>query len=105
MKTEIIQQEIVFFTNTNFSQRELCEMIESTDNKSYHSVKEKWQEACWNGLLSDLLPEVISNKKLFMWKIQEGNSFLCIDLSEQPSDVDSYSSINPYLFLSAVNNN
>ena len=101
---ETIQQEILLFTDTHFSQREMCEKLE-TDNRSSYSAKDKLQEACWNGLLSDMLPELMDNKKLFIWQIQEGKSFLCIDLSEQPAYNEPFFSLNPYQFLAEVNCN
>ena len=105
METEIIQQEILLFTTTSFSQRELCEKLDYKDSESWHSTKEKLQEACWNGLLPDMLPEIINNKKLFIWQIQEGKTFLCIDRSGQPANTESIFSINPYRFLAEVNYN
>ncbi len=105
METEIIQQEILLFTDTGFSQREFSEKLESQDNRSHLSEKEKLQDACWNGLLSDMLPEIVSNKNLFIWKVQEANAFLSVDLSEQPFTANAAFSIDPYLFLPTAKNN
>ena len=71
MKTNSTQQEILLLTGTTFSKREWCENI--SGNKNNLTEKEQLEEACWNGLLPEILPEVYlrteSDKKLFLWQI------------------------------------
>ena len=105
METKTLQQEILLFTTTSFSQREWSERVDNKESRSPYSASEKLQEACWNGLLSEMLPGVIESEKFFIWKIQEANNFLCVDLSEAPSSLDMHFSINPYEFLPAINCN
>ena len=75
METDILQQEILLLTDTTFSQRQLCEN-DAKDDSSHLSESEKLEEACWTGLLDELLPEIIANKKLHIWQIGILN-FLC----------------------------
>jgi hypothetical protein len=46
----------------------------------------KLEEACWSGLLDELLPEIITNKKLSLWEIGDSEFSLQIELSEYPSE-------------------
>ena len=97
MNTDILQQEILLLTGTTFSQRQLCEN-DAKDDSNHLSESEKLEEACWTGLLDELLPEIITNKKLYIWQIGDTEFSLQIELSEYPSR-EKWSSINPHYFL------
>jgi hypothetical protein len=103
MKTNSTQQEILLITGTSFSARQWCEKNE-TGNASNLSEQEKLQEACWNGLLREMLPEIFEqteeNKNLYLWKIKEASSFIELELGEFPESKDNYYSIDPYSFIS-----
>jgi hypothetical protein len=106
MKTKTVSQEILLMTNSTFAAREWCEK-DVSGNAS--SVGEQLEEACWNGLLDELLPGVIerstSGKKLLLWQITQCSSFLEIELCESPAQTNSALCINPHLFLRAVSCN
>ena len=61
MKTNSTQQEIILLTGTTFSAREWCERESNKENNL--SDKEQLEEACWNGLLPEMLPEVYLQEK------------------------------------------
>ena len=103
MKPDILQQEIMLLTGTTFSQRQLCEN-DIKDDSNRLSESEKLEEACWTGLLDDLLPEIITNKKLCLWQIGDTEFSLQIELSEYRSS-EKRSSINPYYFLRTMSYN
>ena len=103
MKTDILQQEILLLTGTTFSQRQLHENDPKNDRNNL-SESEKLEEACWTGLLDELLPEVITNKKLSLWQIDDSEFSLQIELSEYPSEEKQFS-INPYYFLRTMEYN
>jgi len=103
MNTDVIQQEILLLTGTTFSQRQLCENDPSKD-KGQLSETEKLEEACWSGLLDELLPEIITNKKLRLWQIGDSEFSLQIELSEYPLKQKQFS-INPYYFLRTIKYN
>ena len=103
MNTNILQQEILLVTSTTFSQKQLCENESENDNANL-SESEKLEKACWSGLLNDLLPEIITNKKLAIWRIGDSQSSLQIELSAYPSK-EKELSINPYYFLRAMRYN
>ncbi len=102
MKTYSTQKEILLITGTSFSSRQFCE---TTDGINYHQLteKEKLELACWNGLLPEILPEVFEqhllNKKLYLWEIKEGASFIDVELGERHLKLDEQYSIDPYSFV------
>jgi len=100
MKTTI--QEVLLMTNTSFSKRLLCEM--NTQNKNnHHSSVQQLEAACWNGLLNEMLPEIIpassSDKKLFLWDIKMKKSYLRIIMGVRPVTIRSDFSVDPYIFF------
>ena len=102
MKTKSTQQEILLMTNTSFSQRQLCEKDIPESNK-YFSRTEQLEDACWNGLLDEMLPGIIekssSGKRLHLRQIRPAKSFLEIELCEYPLQIEQEFSIDPYAFL------
>ena len=102
MKKDTIQQEVLFVTTTTFSQRQLCEKDVSTNHHLSH--KEQLEEACWNGLLDELLPEIMerstSGKRLFLWHIRHGESLLQLELGESTVSIEKQFSIDPCYFPS-----
>ena len=103
MNTDILQQEILLLTGTTFSHRELSGRDDTNDNKGL-SESEKLEKAIWDGLLDDVLPEIVTNNKLHIWQIGDTESSLLIELSEYPSKQKQLS-INPYYFLRTMKYN
>lgn len=108
MERQSTQQEILLMTGSTFFQHQLCEKNESDSNK-HLSYKEQLEEACWNGMLDELLPGIVEKsvegKTLLLWQIRHCNAFLEIDLMETPMEADPFYSVDPYLFLQASYNN
>ena len=109
MRKHTTKQEILLLTNSSFTQMELCEKGLSSDYTRSATPGEKLEEACWNGLLPELLQGVPvksdDNEKMFLWKTHVGDTFLCIELSKTPIPMDSFYSLDPYLFLPIKNYN
>ena len=103
MNTDILQQEILLVTDTTFSQRQFHEN-DPKDNSNNLSGSEKLEEALWAGLPDELLPEIITNKKLSICQIGDSEFSLQIELSEYPSR-EKQLSINPYYFLRTMKYN
>jgi len=103
METNYTQQEILLITGTSFTSGYLCQNDDSP-NKNHLTEKERLEEACWNGLIQAMLPEIMlkaaNGGLLYLWQIREAASFLELDLSEFPLAVDRQFSIDPYSFLS-----
>ena len=103
METKSTQQEILILTGTTFSSRQLIENDNLAGNKNL-TEREKLEEACWNGLLEEMLPEIYNKsadaKKIYLWEIKEADAFIELGLSEfPPEETDKYFSIDPYSFL------
>ena len=103
MPTNIIQQEILLVTGTTFSQKQFCDRDDKNETKNLPE-SEKLERAIWDGLLDEMLPEVITNKKLHIWQIWNTEFSLQIELSEYPIS-KKCSSINPHYFLRTIESN
>ena len=100
MNTTSTQQEILLLIGTKFSSRNCCQ---NDDNKLNHlTAAQLLEEACWNGLIHQMLPEICEKfgNKLFLWQTRETNSFIEIELGDLPQEKENHFSIDPYSFLS-----
>jgi hypothetical protein len=102
MKATSTQQEILRMTGTSFANRQAQDKSGNDKSKNL-SQMEKLEEACWNGLLKEMLPEVFkeidAEKELYLWQIKEASSFIELELAEFPEEKDRYLSLDPYLFM------
>ncbi|MEO6455479.1 MAG: hypothetical protein ABIN97_15475 [Ginsengibacter sp.] len=107
METHYVQQEILLITGTKFSAREWAE--KNIEDKNKLTATEYLEDACWNGMLDEMLPELIEKatdgKKLFLWHIRHCRSFLGIELSESSPSIDPEFSVDPYFFVRTQNMN
>jgi hypothetical protein len=98
-------QEILLVQGTGFANRQFCENNEtkSTSSANYLTQHEKLKEACWNGLLKEMMPELFfnftSDTHLFMWQMREGEKLLTMEMSEEPSELDFQASIDPQIVM------
>jgi hypothetical protein len=102
-----IHQEILLMVNSSLSKRSLCERNNPENNKPLSNV-ERLEQACWNGMLDDFLPELVMHfggRTLFMWEIQTAKNFLHIDLCDQVTSSNKELSIDPYIFLNHLSYN
>ena len=107
MKKQHVHQEVLVSTRTTLAKKVLFETNDSNKNAT---AVEKFEEACWNGLLnemfSELMPYNLSQlEKIFIWGIRAGKSYLLVDLADAHVIIDSLLSIDPFLFLPKVNLN
>ena len=104
METKSLQQEILLLTGTKFAAREWAE--KKAEDKNIFSPVEKLEDACWNGLLYEMLPDILvkttDGKKLTLWNIHQCKSFLGIEMGESTPDIEHQFSIDPYLFSSGI---
>ena len=103
MSTQNLQKEILLLTGTTLVKREcknaaLFGAIESTQQQML-------EDACWNGRLPEILPEILSDmdksRQLYLWLIRQSDSYIQLELCEEPLIIDREYSLDPYLFLSA----
>jgi hypothetical protein len=103
METNILQQEIVLYTGTSFSQRQIFTGNNKNDSKDL-TESERLEKACWDGMLDEMLPEIVANKKLHIWQIWDTEFSLQVEFSKYPASQKG-SSINTHYFLRTMNNN
>ena len=97
-------QEIVIVSSSRFANREYVEKsngnLPDTSNKA---KRESFKDACWNGMLKDILPELFlhfsKDNNLFLWQMRECRNVFTVELADVPGDLDFQSSIDPYCFL------
>ncbi len=100
MKTTV-QQEILLMTGTSFASRQTCKK-NSNDNEEILSEIEQLEDACCNGLLPEILPEICHANQadsLFLWQIKENQSCIGIELGEYPEIIEKQYCIDPYSFI------
>jgi hypothetical protein len=106
METNSTQQEILLITGSNFMSGQWSRK-ENVDADL--TDKEQLKEACWNGLLKELLPEICGQGAdaglLYLWQIKETDSFLELELGEFPPAIEKYYSLNPHSYLSTRSDN
>lgn len=95
-------QEIMIIYESRYFSRELLDNDDFTRERLL-SHKEQLAEACWNGLLKEMLPEITS--ELVLQKINEGNKFLNVCMGDQEEPWHGLLSVNPYFFLNHVRKN
>jgi len=102
MKKYYTQQEILLVTGTTFTSGELCKKDDACQD-GHLTANERLEEACWNGLVQAMLPEIslqtANGGILCIWEIKEAGSFLELDLGEIPAAIDKHLSITPHNFL------
>ncbi len=106
MKDIFTTQEILLMTNTKFSAREYTDKNENQPSKN--NCHNKLAEACWNGMIPAMLPELFddpNNKQLTMWQLEECNHLLYAQLGEENIMPEATFTLNPYAFIENVNEN
>ncbi len=102
MKANSTQLEILILTGTTFSANQFSDKNEGS-SKPGRTEKEMLTEACWNGILPSVLPEICeqipAGKTMYLWEIKEADAFIELELGELQEEKDKYFSINPYAFV------
>lgn len=108
MEDQSTQQEVILLTGTSFSARQGIEAEETADSKNLDE-NAQLEQACWNGMLPAMLPEIcgnsLSEKPVYIWKIREGSGFLEVEIGDSPRDIDAYFSLDPYAYSLTRNYN
>jgi len=101
MKTAIIKQEVLLMI-APFYKKVLCEK-NARNSFRHQSDAEQLEEACWNGLFDELLSGMVektaNGKRLCIWNIHKGKSFLEIELCNTLQPTETHLSVDPYIFL------
>jgi hypothetical protein len=106
MKDIFTTQEILLMTNSKFSAQEYADKNENQSSKN--NGRNKLAEACWNGMIPVMLPELFVdpyNKRVTMWQLEECNHLLYALLGEENNIPSAEFTINPYLFMEYMHEN
>jgi hypothetical protein len=106
MKPNTINQEVLLFTGTSFSKRQLCER-DLTTAKEPADPSAALQKACWSGMLFEMLPGLLENSaaKTFVWEVIPAETFIRVKAGTVYGSIENKTSIDPHFFLSAKNFN
>ncbi|HJS56186.1 MAG TPA: hypothetical protein VJ765_16660 [Chitinophagaceae bacterium] len=107
MKPLTTNQEILLFKGTSFSKFEFAIRDNHKKRPGANSAGEELEKACWEGKLSDILPELtidpIDGYKMYVWNIHATKRSLLIQLGTDPCRNDTVFSIDPLYILPGTN--
>jgi hypothetical protein len=102
MANKYVQMEVLLMTGTSFLAGNLVRKDDSAAERNYSEI-EQLEEACWNGLVKMMLPEVWIEPPnggiLYLWEVKEAGTFLELKIGEIPLPVDGRLSLTPCNFL------
>jgi hypothetical protein len=102
MEPQVINHEILLFTGSSFCSRKFSR---KNDYEGHNdpSPMEEIERACWDGMLYEMLPELVGNstqhRNSYIWNTASGVNFLCINLGTSSMTAEKHTSIDPYFFL------
>ena len=108
MKNTSTNQEIMLLSNSSYFKRDWVELTGNKNNKQL-SQKEQLILLCWNGMLKEMIPEIIQSaagkKPLTLWEINESGNMLDLRFGDMDEEMNDEWSINPYVYLTFANPN
>ncbi len=102
MKNTSTNLEIMLVTNSSFFKKDWCE-LHADKNETLLSQKEQLIKLCWNGMLKEMIPEILQNengkKPLTLWEINDSGNLLDLRYGDTDKEMNDGLSINPYVYL------
>jgi len=95
-------QEILLMQNTRFLVRTWLEQKDVFEKK-YSTSGDQLKEACWNGLVTDILPECFDpgfRDQLYLWHINDAVEFISLNYGTTSPEQDKRLSLDPHVFMS-----
>jgi hypothetical protein len=103
MEPQVINQEILLFTGSSLYSRKFCKRNNDNENSGDQSPMEELEKGCWDGMLHEILPELVGNTmqcgNSCIWNTASGVNFLCVNLGIGSTTIGKQTSIDPYFFL------
>lgn len=94
-------QEILLLSNSTFLKRDWAERNTTESNKKL-SQNEQLIQHCWNGMLKELIPEIMetgrSKKQLSLWEVNELDHLIDLRYGDYDEFINNELSVNPYVF-------
>lgn len=101
MKNNSTNQEILLMSNSSFFKRNWVDLNANKNDKQL-SQKEQLILLCWNGMLKEMIPEIMETtkdkKNLTLWEINESGNLLDLRYGDVDREMNDEWSINPYVF-------
>lgn len=102
MKQKTTGLEILLMSNSNYLNRDWSELSRERNDKQL-SKREKLILQCWNGMLNEVMPEILrtvpGKKPLTLWEINESGNMLDLRYGNTDEEMNDEWSINPYVYL------
>ena len=102
MENTSTNQEILLLCNSSFFKRDWVELNNNKNDKQL-SQKEGLIMLCWNGMLTEMIPEILKTKPgkkpLTLWEINESGNMLDLRYGDIDREMNDEWSINPYVYL------
>jgi len=102
MKKNSTNQEILLLSNSSYFKRDWVELTGNKNDKQL-SQKEQLILLCWNGMLKEMIPEILQTetgkKPLTLWEINESGNMLDLRYGDINEEMNDGWSINPYVYL------
>ena len=105
MKDTFTTQEILLLTSTKFASREY---LDNNENKSAPNNLNKLAEACWNGMIPLMLPELFEDpddKRRIIWQLEEYSRCLYARLGEDKQIPEEEFCLDQYVLIENRNEN
>jgi hypothetical protein len=106
MKPQAQHQEILLLNSNSLLKRQLCLNSNDPDSKKGLSPIEQLEKACWDGLLAEMLPEIILKPATgygsFVWEVFTTQNFIHINMGSHPFTENRTASIDPCYFYQSL---
>ena len=96
MKPQTTRQEIILISHSSLGKLSFCRIKD--EQAARLSITEKLEQACWDGLLPNLLPGIVDADCL-VWKIETAEKFICISLGPDPGSIPLEITIDPFSII------
>jgi hypothetical protein len=101
MHTYTHQKEILLVANASFFSKNWVKRNEAAADKHF-TQKEKLIDACWNGLVQEILPEFFEmpyDKSMTLWEVTDASAFIELVFCNFIETGEKDLSVNPYIFM------
>jgi hypothetical protein len=93
-------KEILLVADSSLFLKSWLKRNEDSREKSF-TPREKIMDACWNGLIPEILPECFNeqDQSLTLWQVNDSHSFIDLEFCAFVQQQEKELSVNPYLFM------
>ena len=101
MNTLTHQKEILLVVNAGFFSRNWVKRNAAATDKNF-TQKEKLIDACWNGLVPEILPEcfdVNTDSALTLCDVTDTSAFIDLEFWNFEQEKEGEFSLNPFIFM------